>query len=421
MDIRIPRLRDFFDLTNQQESISQELHTIPGSTPYVADLDQLPLIRTGATSIIDNVWLSVADAETLVTVEVETSPDVWEVMSLTESEFPAELEVFFQLAEPLTFPYSPRIIVNSTHAEQQIRITYTGMGSVPLARYFQQLYNVVESLQKAVLPVMIDMATYNFGRYDGRGTASKEVLVISSDAAFVGKNRAVVAFPGLTLDFDSSGNAEVAAFTNSLYWKRILISLDCDGSSWTVTTTESDEQQFQTNLVTPTIEPSLTTIGYIDVQNSGITGVEGEIYAIGASQIQGMVLLFHDNPETHPLRYWGEINTGEVDVPYAPFQAGILDGFGVFLKESGSAGQTRVNIYVCSDADPTGESVFVDAGSQAIVTANGAENKVYCPLANFKSSLLLFTSDQWFRFVIEEAATDAKHLYVTLHLRLQRF
>ena len=56
MDIRIPVLRDYMDLPGLQEAIVNETHTISGASPYVVDLDQLPLIRTGASNVLGNVW-----------------------------------------------------------------------------------------------------------------------------------------------------------------------------------------------------------------------------------------------------------------------------------------------------------------------------------------------------------------------------
>jgi len=283
-----PRLKDFFELTSQKDTISQETKTIPIGSPYAINLDQLPQIRTGATSILGNVWLSVADATTLVTVEVETSPSTWQACTLTESPSPSALEVFFQLADPTIFPYSPRLIFNSARAGQDARVSYTGMGSVPLAQYYQRLFNLCELIQQSAPICMVDMEVYNFGRYDGGGTASKEVYATPSNVMIVGIDRSVLSFPGVMLDFDLGGNAEVSGFSTTLYWKRILVYIDVSGTTWTVSIVESAEQQLRTNLVTPAIDTSKTLLGYVDVQNSGTISVAGEISPIEFTNIQGM-------------------------------------------------------------------------------------------------------------------------------------
>jgi len=295
------------------------------------------------------------------------------------------------------------------------------MGSVPLATYLQQLYNFIPRLQASVPITLIDIATYNFGRYDGMGVASKKVWATASNIIVIGTDRSKLPFAGLELDFDLGGNAEVGAFSTTLYWKRIIIYIDISGTTWTVSTSESAEQSLRTNLVIPVIDTSKTMLAYVDVQNSGTISVAGEIDPIEADNIQNMTLVDDGSPAAHSLRYYGALSITEVDVPYAPFADGIVESFGVFLKDSGSSGQTRVNIYKCSTSDRTGVTIFSSQPNQAIITADGLEKMILCPLANFDSGEIDFTSIDWFRFEIEEVATGASDLSAVFHTRLHRF
>lgn len=419
MDILIPALKDYMDLPGLQEAISQETHPISETSPYAIDLDQLPKIRTGASTVLENVWLSVADAETLVTVEIETSTDTWEEADVVDSAYPGTLEVYFQIADTESYPYSPRLIFNSAYAGLQVRVSYTGMGSVPLARYFNQLYTMFTLLLKSSSISVIDMATYNNGRFDGYGLATTEVWAAPSDIMVLGTDGSASPFPGLLIDFGSGGDGEVAAFTNASYWKRILVSLDYDGSTWSVVTSESAEAQFQVDLVTPNIDHTYTILAYIDVQNDGTTGTAGAIEDLEEDNITRMFSQGINNPTPHIVRYYGNLETGDVDVPFAPFQAGQLVSFGIFLGDSGSSGQTRVNVLLCSSSDRTGTTVFTSSSEQAIITASSQEELAVCPLANF--STIDFDADNWFRFVIEEVATDANNLQCCLYHRMLRF
>ena len=128
---------------------------------------------------------------------------------------------------------------------------------------------------------------------------------------------------------------------------------------------------------------------------------------------------FQDIPVSHEMRIYGDVTTGEIDVPFMPFYSGTIESFGVFLQESGSSGQTRVNVLLCSAGDPTGTTIFTGEGAQAIISSGGGEDFILCPDTNFVTTT--FTNAQWFKFVVEEKATDAKNLYVALYIRLDRF
>lgn len=291
-DITVPRLRDFFALSGQQESISNETHVIPFLTPYVVDLDQLPKVRSSASNILENVWLSVADATGIITVEIETSPSTWQVATITESASPGSLEVHFQISKPLVTPYSPRMVFNSANKGQNVRVSYTGMGTVPLARYFQQLFEVIVIAKLAGAVNIVDMQTYNNGLYDDQGEATTEVWAAPSNIAIIGTGGDYGVFPGLTLDFGAGGNVEVAAFSNANYWKRVVVNIDFTApSTWTLYTQESSEAASQGALSLPSIDFQYTTIGYVDVQNDGTTGVAGSILDITDTNTQSMYSL----------------------------------------------------------------------------------------------------------------------------------
>lgn len=409
-----PRLRDYFSLASQQEAISNETHTIPVQSPYSIFLHQIPKVATAATGIVTNAWVSVAQAALYLTVEIETSTGVWETATLTDTT-PGVLEAQVQLANSL-FPYSTQIFFAAAYAGKAVRVSYTGFGSTPLARYLTRLFVGLESVLNTSLPQMIDMATYNGGRMDGQGTATTEVLVTPSSLLLPG---ASVPFPGVTLDFGSGGNVEVSAFTNANYWKRCLVYVAYSGG-WSYSLDESAEAASQGALITPTDDVTKTLLGVVDVQNDGTTGSAGHVTAIPASRITSQVRVSSGGVlQSHTLRVYGSPGAGELDVPFAPHAAGELVTFGIYLDDSGSAGQTRIDVKLCSSSDRAGTSVFTSSATQAIITASGQEELDVCSGADFATTA--FTANNWFRFTAEEWATDAADIQVTLYYRLSPF
>lgn len=414
--MEVPRLRDYFTLTSQQESITQEMHYIPGSSPYAVDLHQLPKIRTGATTIAANVWLSVADASTLFTIEIETSPSTWQACTLTTSA-PGTLEAQFQIATTATFPYSPRIIFNATYAGKQVRITYTGMGSEPLAGYLQWLFDFASRQQLAGPIQLIDQETNNSGWYDGRGTADQTVYATPSNMAYVSDTLDVLTFDGLTLDFGLTGNCEVAGFTNANYWKRILIELDHNGSAWTVSTSESSESSAQGSLTTPDVDFTKIVVGYIDVQNTGVTATAGEVEDIASGNVQQMAQ--NDRPSLceHTVRVSGALTSGnDIVVPFAPHNAIRIYGVGMFVDDSGSAGSTTIDIHKGNAGDSAGATIFSSAPT--VAAAAGADGKDYATGADFSTTAV--TSADWLRFHLDSVATDAEDLTITVYYHIER-
>lgn len=415
--MEVPRLRDFFTLSAQKESISNEMYYIPGASPYAIDLHQLPMIRSTATNISENVWLSIADASAGITVEIETSPSVWQACTLTTTS-PGALEAQFQIADTGTFPYSPRIIFNVSYAGKQVRVTYTGMGSEPLARYLQWLFDFAGRIQLSGPIQLIDQAAYNSGWYDGDGTADKTVYATPTNIFYMSAGLDRLTFPGLVLDFGASGNCEVAAFSNATYWKRILIELSHNGSTWSVSTTESSEAASQGALAVPsTFDEKKVVVGHIDVQNDGTTGAVGRVNDIASGNIQQWV--YSERPPIceHTVRIKGPLVAGtDIDTPFAPHNAIRVYGVGIYVNDAGSASSTTLDIHLCNSGSPAGATIFSTAPT--VAADSGVAGKDYVTGSDLSTTAV--TGADWLRFHLDSIATGADGLTITVYYHVER-
>lgn len=415
--INSPRLRDYFALTSQQESLSQETHTISEASPYFADLDQIPKIASAATNVNDNEWVNTTQANALMTIEIETSPATWQAATIVASSSPGALEVYLQIKETATFPYSPRMIFNSAYAGDQVRVTYTGFGSAPLAKYFEVLFQTVEALSASGTVTLIESSLYNNGNFDGFGDASTSCYATPSQLMYAGHENLPASFPGLTLAFGSAGNAEVAAFTNADYWKRILLRLSYNGTVWSLITQESAESVSQAGLTTPTPAGS-GVIGYVDVQNDGTPAVAGSILDLDTDNLIPITHLQAKPTVSHQLQKDGTITVSQYVGYWFPGKNGNLTGMTLFSPDSGTAGTTRVNIFLCSIADQTGATIFTSTAEQPQFAAGGAGVAALdsTPAADILTPA--FTTTGYYRCIVEVAPTAGTDLFLVLHAEL---
>jgi hypothetical protein len=408
--IDIPQAIDFLEEALSLQEVT-ETHYISESL-YSIDLDQVPRVLSGVTSVIDNVWDSASTAATVISLQIETSPSVWEDVSIIEGEYPEELEASFQLAQS-AYPYSPKIIFNSAHAGQRVSITYTGMGSVPLARYFVQLYTLTSLLTEASGILLVDMKTYHHGYFDGRGVTSTSLWATPSQIRVLSAEATVI-FPGLEIDFGTSGNAEVSEFTSAYYWKRIAVGLQYTDDTWSVNIVESAESESQEGLVNPSFPDEVLSLAFVDVQNNGTTGATGAINTITNTEISRRIdLTLNQGTDNQVIRYYGKLITGELEI-IVPFKAGRLTKAHIFIQNSGTSGRTRADIYRCSNSDLTGVTIFSGTENQLILESND-EAPGLMTIESFVETE--FTELQWFRIVLEEIGEGSSNIQVAMQMR----
>jgi len=392
-----PDLRDFLAIAGQHESLTQEIQVIASASPYAADLDQVPQVKTGISTLLENVWVDVTTASGLITVEIETAPSVWTAATLVESASPAANQVYFQLVNSTTFPFSPRMIFNSAHAGQRVRTSYEGWGSVPLAKYMITLWSQLEQALNALPPRLVSDETYNYGRLDGGGVASTSCYVTSSQQELIGEDFSQGIFDTDTeADFSTGGNCEVAIFTNADYWRRIIVALDYNGSSWSFETVESAEASSQGGLTTPDLPLQFIPVGIVDVQNDGNTSAAGHVLAIPSSQVTPVSVGKQATIHRHDFEYYGALVADEeVCVPFFPGYAGELRGVTILIQDSGTSGSTIVDVLLADSGDPTGTTMFTGAAKATIASDSGNVGTVKVTGSDLTN--VTFTASQWIR------------------------
>ena len=184
-------LVDYLDLPDGGHVLTEESHVI-SATGHV-DLYELPKILSSATNATENVWLSVSEAAALITVEYDNG-GTWTALTLTDTT-PTADEYAVQCADGVKYPYSPRLLFHTDLAGASVRVTYTGLGSVPLAAWFTTLSDAIDStaadvtalqeavtaLQEAPAPAQTWAAALH---YDGTLMADVTLGVIARGVAW---------------------------------------------------------------------------------------------------------------------------------------------------------------------------------------------------------------------------------------------
>ena len=186
-------LVDYLDLPDGGHVLTEESHVI-SATAHV-DLYELPKILSSATNATENVWLSVSEAAALITVEYDDG-GTWTALTLTDTT-PTAAEYAVQCADGVKYPYSPRLLFHTDLAGASVRVTYTGLGSVPLAAWFTTLEAKLDRLTATGELSLFAADT------SGIGMTTRDVYLSPSRQLVIGSTGLSAMFPGEVVSFGS--------------------------------------------------------------------------------------------------------------------------------------------------------------------------------------------------------------------------
>ena len=354
------------DIAVSGHSISNESHTVPVGSPYSIRFDEVPQVNSSATSFRNNTWVDVAEATGLITITVGGAG-----RTIVTNQSPSSGEVYLQICES-DFPVSAKLIFHSSDAGGAMLATYTGFGSNNDAPPITALQNAITRLESFPFLRMVSSNTYSAGSFDNSVSDDKEVYALPSGYQ-LSFSDGLHEWAGGFLDFDASGNCEVANFTNADYWKRIGVWLFISGGNLTPTTMESAEAASQGALADPSDYASEGFfLGYVDVQNDGTTGAAGKILAIANAKIDSQVMVgFSSTMQTQPVfEFTWEVDgslIADTDVagPWFPGFAGTIQELSAICADTGSGGSDLV-----IDCNISGTSMYSVSGTKPTITAN---------------------------------------------------
>ncbi len=413
MQTTLPELHDALDIPTIGETV--HFYGYQTEEDYLF-LPQVPKVSDNAS----NRWVDLATALTHFVVAEVNNGGSWDPITLVSSLPVSEAQGYLHIADRRL---SNRIYVHPNHRGKQFHVQYTGIGSLISAYIIDRLYKGINRIEDGLWLSAFSLKEYSLGRWDSTEDNDKKVWISPSNGFILGINGEYAQFPGLEADFSEGGNCEIAEFSNAVYWKRILLAIDYDGS-WIFLKKESDEEASRDDLETPSIEHGWHCICTIDVQNDGNVGVVGAIEAIQQTHIAKHAVSFYDRPIPLTFIYSGTLLTGELfDNVQSPGVGGEITRFVLTAGEdTGTSGETRLNIFKHSESDPTGISLFSDPALMPIIDSSAGEYAVdITQQDDFIASERVFTSDNSFRVMIEEASPNARDFTGILWLRLHKF
>lgn len=386
-------------------TILGEGHPIPIFGDHVINLNLIPK----ASDEDWNAWVDIPTLEGIgFAVTVGGAP-----RTLTATFPPSSGQVFVGIAQ---LPYSTRLAFHSSDGGNTASIDYVGLYSQPEAHNARKRDLAIQRLEHFHWLSLWSSQTYSNGYWNGIWEDDTRVHVMPSQFLISGQDGTVAAFPGAILEFGSGGNVEVGAFSNASYYKRILVCVDVSsGPVWVFSTVESAEEGATGALLDPETPEGWISLGMVDVQNTGVTGTAGAVLPIEQADIQTKLGVFTAASKLleKDLNYFGSLAPGEIfDTPVCLGKDGILHSFVLYAGDAGSANETLLDIYRHDPGDNTGTDLFDTPANRPAISGDAAPaNRYYqqieVPQANFDQTLLTFTANQFFRVVINTAATDA--------------
>ena len=395
------------DLAVSGHSISNESQTVPVSSPYSVRLNETPQVNASATSCWENSWVSVAEATTLITITVGGAG-----RTITTNQSPSSGEVYLQICED-DFPISTKLVFHSSDAGGAVLATYTGFGSNNDTPPVTALQEAVGRCEAFPYLRMVSSNTYSAGYFDNTVENDKNVYLLPSGYQ-VSFSSGRYEWSGGFLDFDASGNCEVAAFSNATYWKRIGIWLYVNGGVLTPTTMESAEAATQGALTDPTDYSSEGIFcGYIDVENDGNTGVAGAIEVIPNDDIDSQIVAgFSSTMQAQPIFEFtweidGSLVAGtDVAGPWFPGFAGTIQSLSVICTDTGSGGDNLV-----VDCNISGTSIYSVSGTQPTITANSG---TYQTDTSTDMGTTTFSNSEYLTIDLDTVPTASETVKITI-------
>jgi hypothetical protein len=409
-----PKIESYLDLELEVDVID-EAQYIPVTGDYVVELDYIPKVTTGAY----NLWVDLA---TFLSVSGFTATVEGNPRTPVVTRPPGADEVFIGISQK---PMSTRLIFPVGDKGKTALISYKGLYSNADCLIHHREIAAIQRIEEYPWLKMLALLSYSLGRFDDSVENDKKIWVTKSGFALIGRDGSIGYFPGMELNFGAGGNAEVGAFTTADYWKRLRISLDYDGS-WIISVSESAEADLQTNLVTPSPIPGWISLGYIDVQNTGVTGTPGEILAITQDNIFSDLILFNIEPTPFKTEFWGDLKPAEGQLfgsPFCPGYPGTIESFVLSAETPGTAGDTKLDLLKVIGGNPPTETGLItdDADKPTISNSTDSYVKDLTPQGDFLPGELTFTADHLFKTVIYQAANGSKNFAGILYLRLYKF
>ena len=398
------------------ESIVGETHAIPVSSPYEIRLEAIPKVKSTATSVFSNLYVSLAEMATAgISLTIDGNPAV-----LTDSSTPAVGEVYFQLIEGGERMFSTKLSFNAADVGLAVVVNYTGFASQVDAHWRETVKDAVTRLETYAPCSLLSLNTYSGGEFCNAVSDGTGIVILGSPGKLkfsTGSYSWATSVESLS----AVGDMQVSAFTDVDGWKRIGIYLIDNSGTVEARITEGAESATQIGLASViTYGAEAVYCGYVDVQGDS-TGAAGGIEDIPQGQcISQPVTILSSSLQGGGTQYFKFQAYGNplalvgltLDQAQYPVSAGRILNIYLCCDDMGTAGNDLV-----IDVKVSGVSLFAVAGDKPVLVA-GAGNfqRNTTPAVDLLDTA--FTAADYLTAHVNTAPDDAEHVTLIVEVLL---
>ena len=404
------------DRATTGESIVGETHTIRVNSPYEIRLESIPKVKSTATSVFSNTYVSLAEMATAgISLTIDGNP-----ATLTASSTPAAGEVYFQLIEGGERMFSTKLSFNAADAGLVVVANYTGFASQVDAHWREIVKDAVTRLETYAPCSLLSLNTYSGGEFndtvdDGTG------IVILGSPGILRFSTGSYNWATSTESLSAAGDMQVGAFTDVDGWKRIGIYLIDNSGTVESRITETAESATQIGLAAVTAySTEALYCGYVDVQGDS-TGVAGGIEDIPQGQcISQPVTMLSSSLQGGGTQYFIFQAYGNplalvgltLDQAQYPVSAGRILNIFLCCDDMGTAGNDLL-----IDVKVSGVSLFAVAGDKPVLVAGaGTYQRNTTPAVDLLDAA--FTATDYVTAHVDTAPDDAEHVTLIVEVLL---